>query len=139
MTKNITFKLVSPSQDLLNTDTAMVIVPGVGGDMGIMKGHSPVISTLRAGEIILRDGDTDIRWFIEGGFVEVSAEKVIVLAEHGVAVADLTEVSVKGELKIAEEALNAIDKDNTSVYNRAVSVVAIAKAKVKALQSPAYA
>ena len=136
---NIAFKLVSPSQDLLSTDTRMVIVPGAEGDMGLMAGHSSVVSTLRAGEVILRDGDTDVRWFIEGGFVEVTATQVTLLAEHAVAMTDVTLAGAEQELKDAQSAFDNIDKANTSMFNRATMELNVAKAKIKAIESPAYA
>ena len=136
---NIAFKLVSPSQDLLSTDTRMVIVPGAEGDMGLMAGHSSVVSTLRAGEVILRDGETDVRWFIEGGFVEVTATQVTLLAEHAVAMTDVTLAGAEQELKDAQSAFDNIDKANTSMFNRATMELNVAKAKIKAIESPAYA
>ena len=139
MANNIAFKLVSPSKDLLNTETAMVIVPGADGDMGLMAGHSPVISTLRAGEVILRDGDSDVRWFIEGGFVEVTAEKVVLLAEHAVAMTEVTSDSAKKALQDAEKALSNSDLTNPSAVQRAKIALEIAKARLQAVESPAYA
>ena len=136
---NIAFKLVSPSQDLLNTDTRMVIVPGVEGDMGLMAGHSSVVSTLRAGEVILRDGDTDVRWFIEGGFVEVTATQVTLLAEHAVAMTDVTLAGAEQELREAQSAFVDIADPNSPMLNRAIVALHVAKAKVQAIESPAYA
>ena len=136
---NIAFKLVSPSQDLLSTDTRMVIVPGAEGDMGLMAGHSSVVSTLRAGEVILRDGDTDVRWFIEGGFVEVTATQVTLLAEHAVAMTDVTLAGAEQELKDAQSAFVDVADPNSPMLNRAIVALNVAKAKVQAIESPAYA
>ena len=136
---NIAFKLVSPSQDLLNTHTRMVIVPGTEGDMGLMAGHSPIVSTLRAGEVILRDGETDVRWFIDGGFVEVTATQVTLLAEHAIAMTDVTLAGAEQELKDAQSAFVDISDPNSPMLNRAIVALNVAKAKVQAVESPAYA
>ena len=89
MANKIAFDLVSPERLLLSCTADMVTVPGSEGYMGIMPGHAPVVSTLRAGMIdVMRDG-TDERYFIRGGFVEISPGKIIVLAEEAIPMTEL--------------------------------------------------
>ena len=73
MAEKLSFDLVSPERLLLSEDVDMVVVPGVEGDMGIMGGHAPVMSTLRPGVIDVDvQGQPQRRYFVRGGFAEVT-------------------------------------------------------------------
>ena len=86
--KKIAFDLVSPERLLLSEEADMVTVPGTEGYMGVMAGHASIVSTLRVGMIdVLKDG-VDSRYFIRGGFAEVNAEKIVVLAEEAIPMAE---------------------------------------------------
>lgn len=82
MTDKITFDLVSPEKLLLSTTADMVTIPGADGDMGVMAGHMSLISTLRPGVITVSGSDDEGRFYVSGGFAEVTAEKVTVLAQE---------------------------------------------------------
>ena len=85
----IAFDLVSPERLLLSVMADMVTVPGAEGYMGVMAGHSPLVSTLRAGMIdVLVNGKGD-RYFIRGGFAEISPTKITVLAEEAIPMTEL--------------------------------------------------
>ena len=89
MAEKIAFELVSPERLLLSDTADMVTVPGTEGYMGVMAGHAPVVTVLRAGMIdVLKDG-TDSRFFIRGGFAEIGAAKVTVLAEEAIPFGEL--------------------------------------------------
>ena len=85
----IAFDLVSPERLLLSVQADMVTVPAAEGYMGVMAGHSPLVATLRAGMIdVLIDGKDD-RYFIRGGFAEISPAKITVLAEEAIPMTEL--------------------------------------------------
>ena len=67
----------------------MVTVPGTEGYMGVMAGHAPLVSTLRAGMIDMLDDGQDTRFFIRGGFAEINAAKITVLAEEAIPMSEL--------------------------------------------------
>ena len=107
MADRIAFDIVSPEKLLLSDTADMVTVPATEGYMGVMAGHAPVITTLRPGMIdILKDG-TDTRFFVRGGFAEISAEKVIVLAEEALPLHELELPVLDQRIKDAEEDLIA--------------------------------
>jgi F-type H+-transporting ATPase subunit epsilon len=91
MTDKITFDLVSPERLLLSEDADMVTIPGSEGEMGVMAGHESLITTLNPGTIDVRieHGKHD-RFYVTGGFAEVTATKITVLAEEAIPVASLT-------------------------------------------------
>jgi F-type H+-transporting ATPase subunit epsilon len=111
MAEKISFDLVSPERLLLSDTADMVTVPGTEGYMGVMAGHAPVITTLRPGMIdILKDG-ADSRFFVRGGFAEISAEKITVLAEDAVPMAELDLAVLDQRIRDAEEDLIAAGAD----------------------------
>jgi F-type H+-transporting ATPase subunit epsilon len=89
MPDKILFDLVSPERLLLSKQVDMVTVPGTEGYMGVIAGHAPLVSTLRAGMIDMQDEGTDTRFFIRGGFVEINPTKVTVLAEEAIPFSEL--------------------------------------------------
>ena len=89
MADKISFDLVSPERLLLSTKADMVTVPGTEGYMGVMAGHSPLVSTLRAGMIDVQVDGKDDRYFIRGGFAEISPAKITVLAEEALPMTEM--------------------------------------------------
>jgi F-type H+-transporting ATPase subunit epsilon len=89
MAEKITFDLVSPEQLLLSADADMVTIPGSEGDMGVMAGHTPVITTLRPGIITVAGGKEAQRFFVLGGFAEITQAKLTVLADEAIPANDL--------------------------------------------------
>ena len=103
MTDKITFDLVSPEKLLLSKAVDMVTVPGTEGYMGVMAGHSPLVSTLRAGMIDMKDEGQDTRFFIRGGFVEINPAKVTVLAEEAIPMSELDLAIIDQRILDAQE------------------------------------
>jgi F-type H+-transporting ATPase subunit epsilon len=103
MADKIAFDLVSPEKLLLSTLADMVTVPGAEGYMGVMAGHSPLVSTLRAGMIDVNTGGKDDRYFIRGGFAEINPEKITVLAEEAIPMTELDIAVLDQRIKDAQE------------------------------------
>jgi F-type H+-transporting ATPase subunit epsilon len=89
MADKISFDLVSPEKLLLSRQVDMVTVPGSEGYMGVVAGHAPLVSTLRAGMIDMKDDGVDTRFFIRGGFAEISPTKITVLAEEAIPMTEM--------------------------------------------------
>ena len=86
------FELVSPERLLRAGDVYMVVVPGSEGDFGVLAGHAPVMATIRPGAILIYPAsmeDVPERVFIDGGFAEVNAGGLTILAESAVPVGEL--------------------------------------------------
>jgi F-type H+-transporting ATPase subunit epsilon len=97
------FELVSPARLLFSGDVVSVQIPGTEGEMTILPGHAPVLSTLKPGVVsIQKDGGTD-KIFVRGGFAEVNAQGLTVLAETAIPLADLDAAALAKQLKDAEE------------------------------------
>src|SRR5215467_7914930 len=113
MADKIHFDLVSPEQMLLSEDVDMFTLPGTDGYFGVLAGHAPVISSLKPGVIEVTGGQTpDLRIFVRGGFAEVDAKKVIVLAEEAIPLADFDVAALDARIRDTEEDLS-LAKDDT--------------------------
>jgi F-type H+-transporting ATPase subunit epsilon len=81
MPDKIQLEVVTPERRLLAEPADMVTVPGLGGELGILPGHTPLISELQTGVLsYIQDGKT-FQLHVSGGFVEVRDDHVSVLAE----------------------------------------------------------
>jgi F-type H+-transporting ATPase subunit epsilon len=108
------FELVSPERLLLSEDVAEVEIPGTDGDMGILPGHAPVLSTLRPGVLtVIRSGGARDRIFVRGGFAEVNPQGLTVLAETAIPLAELDAAAIAQQVKNAEEDLADAKDDET--------------------------
>src|SRR3954467_6736924 len=112
MADKIHFDLVSPERLLMSDDVDMVTLPGTKGYMGVLAGHAPLISTLRPGVIDVKGGrEGDVRLFVRGGFAEIDAKKVVVLAEEAIPMADFDITALDQRIADTEEDLVAAKTD----------------------------
>jgi F-type H+-transporting ATPase subunit epsilon len=78
------FELVTPARLVRSEDVHMVVVPGTEGEFGVLEGHAPVMSTVRDGvlKVFRTEGPEFESIQVRGGFAEVGANGLTVLAEH---------------------------------------------------------
>jgi F-type H+-transporting ATPase subunit epsilon len=133
----VEFELVSPEKLLLSRRVDMVVVPGAEGDMGVLPQHSPAITTVRPGTIVVYEGGavTD-RIFIAGGFAEVSDNRCTVLAEEAMPIEDIDKNAVEQGLSTALDDVSSAS--SVAERNTAEIAVAVAEAKIQAADNPAY-
>jgi F-type H+-transporting ATPase subunit epsilon len=105
MAQTFTFELVSPEKVLLAGEAEQVQLPGAEGDMTILPGHSPLISTLRPGVIDVMLGGARSRIYVRQAFAQVEPDRLTVLAEKAQDVAELTGPVIAEELSAAEAEL----------------------------------
>jgi F-type H+-transporting ATPase subunit epsilon len=97
------FEFVSPESVLFSGDVDQVDLPGSEGDLGILPGHAPLVTTLRPGIVtIIREGARE-PVVVVGGFAEVGPGGLTVLADRAVARADFDLESLASDIKDAEE------------------------------------
>mmetsp|Transcript_22961 Transcript_22961/g.38659 ORF Transcript_22961/g.38659 Transcript_22961/m.38659 type:complete len:138 (+) Transcript_22961:4632-5045(+) len=100
------FELVSPERSLASLDASSVQIPGADGDMTVMSDHAPTITTLRPGMLRVEAAGTTHEYVVTGGFAEIGAQGVSVLAEQAVAKGDMTQDQMDAMYGEAEEALS---------------------------------
>jgi F-type H+-transporting ATPase subunit epsilon len=113
----VSFELVAPERLLFSAEVDMVVVPGSEGDFGVLPGHSPLISTVRAGVIDIYDGGIDPKFireriFVAGGFAEVNGSRCTVLAEEASPVRDIDMADLEARRTAARARLSAADTDD---------------------------
>ena len=108
MADKISFDLVSPERLLLSEEADMVTIPGSEGEMGVMAGHMPLITTLKPGFISVSGGP---RFVVLGGFAEINQTKLTVLAEEAIPAAEFDSAAFDKRLAVAEEAIAAAKSD----------------------------
>jgi F-type H+-transporting ATPase subunit epsilon len=97
------FEFVSPERVLFSGDVEQVDLPGAEGDMGILAGHAPLVTTLRPGIVTVFNGSARVPIVVIGGFAEVGPAGLTVLADKAVAREDFDMQMLAGEIKDAEE------------------------------------
>ena len=98
------FELVSPEKLLFSGEVESVVVPGTEGAFTVLKDHAPVMSTLKPGLVEVSQGAGKAqRLFVRGGFADVAAGGLTILAEQAVPVEELDAGRIASEIKNAEE------------------------------------
>lgn len=113
MAGTLQFDLVSPERRLASVVASEVQIPGAYGDLTAMEGHAPTITTLRPGVLKVVSAEGAKSFVVTGGFAEISATSVSVLAERAVPVEELNAALMDQLIADASEATAvAVDKDS---------------------------
>ncbi|WP_149536113.1 ATP synthase F1 subunit epsilon [Siccirubricoccus phaeus] len=103
------FELVSPEKLLLSRPVEMATIPAIEGEMGVLPGHAPMIVALRGGVIRVQENGTETEaLFVAGGFAEISAARVTVLADEATPLSSLSRAESEQRLAAAEAALREL-------------------------------
>jgi F-type H+-transporting ATPase subunit epsilon len=98
------FDLVSPEKLLFSGEVQQVDLPGAEGDMGVLAGHAPLVTTLRPGILVIDEGHgTLLPMVVNGGFAEVGPAGLTVLADMAVPRDEYDVALLAGEIKDTEE------------------------------------
>ncbi len=104
----IQVEIVTPSRMLYSGEAEMITMPGVEGEMGVLGGHAPLLTTLNIGEIALHRADGETEYIaVSGGVVEVRPDKVVVLARSAERADEIDISRAEAAMERAEEALRA--------------------------------
>ena len=125
MAANLAFELVSPERLMFAEEVEMVVVPGGDGTFGVLKGHVPMISTVQAGIVAIYASRTEVkdRYFVAGGFAEVTGERCVVLAEQAERVADIDpEEAAKRVQNLTEDLADAKDATARESIKKALDI-----------------
>jgi len=117
----VSFRLVMPERELVNTEADMVVVPGSEGDFGVLHGHAPLISTIRPGVLeVLQGNKVEQRFLVVGGIAEVTPERCTVLAEEAVPLKDIDVATIDQQLKdLGEDLADAkTDEEKAAIAKR---------------------
>ncbi len=111
MADTLNFSLVSPERELYSGDVAQVDIPGTEGDLGIFPNHSPLMAAIRTGTITVYENGAETKFFVQGGFADVTPAGLTVLAEKAVALEALDKATVEAEIAALEAGLSDLTGD----------------------------
>lgn len=125
--------IVSAEEELFSGLAEMVIVHGAQGDLGILMGHAPLLSSLKPGPVrVIKQGGQEEIFYVSGGFVEVQPDMVKVLADTAIRAKDLDEAAAKEAAQAAEKAM--AEKGANFDYNAASARLAAAVAQLRTIE-----
>ncbi len=84
MAEKLHFSLVAPEREVFSGEVDRVDAPGAEGDFGVLAGHAPFMTALREGVVTVVNGPQTRVFQIHGGFADVNAQGLTILAEHAV-------------------------------------------------------
>lgn len=98
--------IVSAEGSLFSGEAEICLVSAQMGEVGIVKGHAPLLTKIKPGDVVVRKSDgTDLNFFVSGGILEVLPDLVSILADTAIRAEDLDEAAIRESKKKAEEAL----------------------------------
>ncbi|MDI9313271.1 MAG: ATP synthase F1 subunit epsilon [Hydrotalea sp.] len=129
--------IIAPNGTLFNGMGDMVIVPGDNGDMGILAGHADTIAALRPGVLwFYTGGKLSKKFFLSGGFADISQKKVVILATAANDVATLDSKDIEKQIKdFTDELKNTKDAAQQAIVN---DKLAVARAALSAISEKLY-
>jgi F-type H+-transporting ATPase subunit epsilon len=129
--------IVSAEEQIFSGLAEMVILPGEAGELGILPGHTPLLTRIKPGTVRLKvphQAEEELI-FVAGGLLEVQPGRVTVLADTAIRGRDLDEAKAQEALKRAEEArANAKGKEQVASVEAEVAVLAAQLAAIRKLR-----
>ena len=77
----IVLEIVTPERKVLSKEVDEVTLPGAAGELGILPGHTELLTLLKPGRLIFRAGNESGVYSVAGGFAEIGHTKVVVLGD----------------------------------------------------------
>jgi len=128
MAMTMKLNIVSAEKEIFSNLAEMVVVPGTQGDLGILPQHTQLLSSLKAGEVVVTDqGGKKESIYISGGILEVQPHVVTILSDTAMRASDLDEASAKEAKERAEGLLG----EQESEINFAKAEAQLAEAVVQ--------
>jgi len=97
--------IVTAERVVFSEDVDMVIAPGIEGQLGILPHHSPLMTALVPGELLVRKGGQELPLAITGGFIEMRPDRIIILADAAERVEEIDVARAEEAKRRAEERL----------------------------------
>lgn len=132
---NIEFS--SPAHPPIKVDAAQVVIPGVAGVMTVYPGHTPLLTTVDHGVVIVDTGNEKPEFFaIHKGFAEVLDNRILILADGMEPASSIDDKRAQAAMDRAEERMNKPPEDLD--LTRAMASLARAQARLQAHRGEEY-
>jgi F-type H+-transporting ATPase subunit epsilon len=116
MGSGLRLELVTPQRLLVSEEVDEVILPGYDGEFGVLPGHTQYLAILSIGMLRYRKGDETNRVAVGGGFAEVAAERVVVLADVAEKAGEIDVDRARKSRERAEAALKDLSMDDATYH-----------------------
>ena len=126
--ESLTLEVVTPERRVIRVSAVEVQLPGLDGYLGILPGHAPLLATMGDGELSYREGSTTHYAVVLGGYTEVLAERVIVLAE---AAERAEEIDADRARKTKQDAEKILATPNAPEEQAGPARLAVARAELR--------
>ncbi len=133
MATSVYCDIVSAEESIFSGEVALVSLTGEMGDLGIMPGHSPLLTSIKPGPVHLRrpSGEEDVL-YVSGGYMEVQPTMVTILANTALRADDLDEAKSMAAIQEAEQQM--ADKNDQFDYTLAAAQLAQAAAQLRTIK-----
>jgi len=101
----LTLEIVTPEARVYSDTIDTVVIPTVDGEIGILPGHIPLLTQVEHGELRVTKGSAVSFLAVGGGFVQISGDKVSVLAEQAITEEKIDEKAAENAIQRAEQAI----------------------------------
>jgi F-type H+-transporting ATPase subunit epsilon len=116
----LTVEIVTAERQVYNeTDVDMVVAPGSEGVLGILPRHAPLLTMLRPGPLRVKKGGTEQEMAVAGGFLQVNADRVLILADQAVRADEIDAAAAEEARHRAEQALSEASRSGDQVQIQA--------------------
>ena len=112
MTDKLKLEMVTPYKRVLSEDVDEVTAPGFIGELGILPGHTPLLTTLKVGELSYKRGNETFHIAVNWGYLEVENETVTVLVDTAERADEIDLARAKAALGRAEDALKKLSQED---------------------------
>ena len=112
MADTLHFSLVSPARELFSGEVDQVDLPGTEGNFGVLPDHAPFMAAIRTGVMTVFSGGEQMRYFVQGGFADVTPAGLTVLAERALPFEALNAADLEAEIVRVEATLDGLDGDD---------------------------
>jgi F-type H+-transporting ATPase subunit epsilon len=123
-------EIVTPEARVYSETVDTVVIPTMEGEVGILPGHIPLVAQLGAGELRATKGSKTELLVVGGGFLQVSDDRVSILADSAIEEQKIDEHAVTDAMKRAEDALKAKETLAPAEIERLEGVVRFAVAQL---------
>jgi F-type H+-transporting ATPase subunit epsilon len=107
-----------------------ILVPGAEGELGILPHHTPLMTMLKPGELLLKKGKDEISLAVAGGFIEIRPDHVIVLADAAERAEEIDATRAEAARKRAQDALSRVKSAEEKAATEAALARAIARLSI---------
>ena len=133
MAESLKLEVVTPSRRVLEGRAEEVRIPGALGELGVLPGHTPLLTSLGTGEVTWFDGSTTGRLVVQGGFAEVQPDAVTVLASVAETIDEIDLEAARTALAEAQEKLKTVSAED---FDEVDGQVRLSEARISAVSKP---